>query len=82
LHKIRLSAKNKQKLYQDARENKTKTLNNMIDYRLALRLLQPDLDVDEPLAKEWTLLSKENNQFDTSTQKSLLSKTFFTKTDH
>ena len=54
----------------------------MIDYRLALRLLQPDLDVDEPLAKEWTLLSKENNQFDTSTQKSLLSKTFFTKTDH
>jgi hypothetical protein len=32
----------------------------MIDYRLALKLLQPDLEVDEPLSKEWTLLSKDN----------------------
>ncbi len=82
LHKIKLSVKNKQKLYQDARENKTKTLQNLIDYRLALRILQPDLDLDEPLAKEWILLSKDSTQIDTVTQNSLLSKTFFTKNEH
>ena len=31
-------------------------LNDLIDFKLALRLIQPNLEVDEPEYKEWILV--------------------------
>jgi hypothetical protein len=69
LNNIRLSAKNIEKLRLENRampKAGAGDYTDLIDYKEALRSIQPNLEKDEPLEKEWTL-SKTKNRNATET---------------
>lgn len=64
LHKIRLAPRDLNKLRLQSRA-KPKAgagdVTDLIDYKTALRTIDINLDVDEPLAKEWVLKTGNGN---------------------
>ena len=78
LHRIRLSRKTQEKLHQEARKSKVKVQKDTIDYKVALRVLQPDMELDEPLMHEWIIkLNDHYSRADQISLKSNMSRTFY-----
>jgi hypothetical protein len=57
---VRVSKLAVQKLRNEASDNKINGRDDRINYVTALRMLQPNLEVDEPLSKEWIVINSNS----------------------
>jgi len=52
-HKVFLSTKSIARLKLGACDSKVSSKDERINFSIGLRMLQPNMELDEPLAKEW-----------------------------